>query len=153
MSAPTPAAIEASGAGEDARSVTMARAAICTRAIREAVVVGEPLCTQSPQLAELVEDCVRYVQEGMPEREADVELAVGLRDSAAGNLEQIFAMLSEGIPAGQSHAPRGPSSTDVGDPAPRHRPRVARRNGRRRGAAGGGGGGMRRSGPSLRSRP
>lgn len=60
-----------------------------------------------PSLAELVDECVAYVQASMPELDVDEELAAGLWQSAHDNLERIFDMLADGRPAGETAAPPG----------------------------------------------
>lgn len=60
-----------------------------------------------PTLEELVTECVRYVQDSLPELDVDEELADGLWESARDNLDRIFAMLSQGLPASETIAPPG----------------------------------------------
>jgi DNA-binding PucR family transcriptional regulator len=60
-----------------------------------------------PSLKSLVDECVVFVQEGMPELALDEELAEGLYQSAYDNLERIFDMLGDGRPVGGTDAPAG----------------------------------------------
>jgi DNA-binding PucR family transcriptional regulator len=60
-----------------------------------------------PSLDAMVDECVAYVQQSMPELEHDDELAAGLYQSAYDNLERIFDMLGDGRPVGETKAPPG----------------------------------------------
>jgi DNA-binding PucR family transcriptional regulator len=60
-----------------------------------------------PSLDDLVSECVRFVQDSMPELDDDEELAAGLYESARDNLDRIFTMLSQGRPASETIAPPG----------------------------------------------
>ncbi|XAY05329.1 hypothetical protein DSM112329_02178 [Paraconexibacter sp. AEG42_29] len=60
-----------------------------------------------PSLDEMVDQCVAYIQESMPELSLDEELAEGLQESTYDNLERIFDMLSDGESQEESKAPPG----------------------------------------------
>jgi hypothetical protein len=60
-----------------------------------------------PSLDLMVDECVRYIQESMPELGSDEELAEGLHQSTYDNLERIFDMLADGRPVGEITAPPG----------------------------------------------
>lgn len=60
-----------------------------------------------PSLGDMVDECVQYIQDSMPELDIDEELAEGLHDSTFDNLERIFDMLADGQPVGETTAPPG----------------------------------------------